>query len=232
MNLQIIEEEIRLYQYNLTRMRGRVERSNQAESILNVLRNNFSLEGPINVIETGASQDWNDGMMGLLFAKICQRTGGKMWMVDIDETAIEKSKSVFQSEGISCIEFIVDDSVNFLKNFQDEVHLIHLDSWDLNLKNPFPSALHGWKEFEAIKDKVSDQTIIIIDDNYMEGTWVQWNYVTESEIISSETVMISYPCVGKASHIWSWVQQPENQWELLSENIAGENVKVICKKNK
>jgi predicted O-methyltransferase YrrM len=231
MNLQIIEEEIRVYQDKLKKMNGRSERSNQSESILNVLKDYFTYEGPINIIETGASQDWNDGMMGLLFAKISERTGGKMWMVDIDENAIEKSKHVFQEEGISCVEFVLGDSVNFLKNFYDDVHIIHLDSWDLNLKNPFPSALHGWREFEAIADKISDQTVVIVDDNYLRGTWVQWNYVTDSEIVSSETISINYPCVGKASHIWWWVQQPENGWKLLSKNIVGENIKVICKKN-
>ena len=232
MNIEIIKEQVDRYKNRLQQMNGRPERSNQADSILKVLIENFKTEGPINIIETGASQDWNDGMMGLLFAKISQETGGKMWMVDIDENVIKKSKSVFQEEGISCVEFVVGDSVNFLKNFHDNVHIIHLDSWDLDLKDPFPSALHGWREFEAIMDKISEQTIVIVDDNYLQGTWVQWNYVTNSEIVSSETVSINYPCVGKASHIWWWVQQPENEWKLLSKNIPGENVKVICKKNK
>ena len=230
MNLQIIEEEIRVYQVKLIKMNGRSERFYQAENILHVLKDHFTCEGPINIVETGASQDWSDGMMGLLFAKISERTGGKMWMVDIDENVIKKSKSVFQEEGISCVEFVVGDSVNFLKNFHDGVHIIHLDSWDLDLKDPFPSALHGWREFEAIMDKISEETIVIVDDNYLQGTWVQWNYVTNSEIVSSENVSINYPCVGKGSHVWWWVQQPENEWKLLSKNIPGENVKVICKK--
>ena len=216
MNIEIIKEQVDRYKNRLQQMNGRLERSNQADSILKVLIENFKTEGPINIVETGASQDWNDGMMGLLFAKISQETVGKMWMVDIDENVIKKSKSVFQEEGISCVEFVVGDSVNFLKNFHDNV----------------PSALHDWREFEAIMDKISEQTIVIVDDNYLQGTWVQWNYVTNSEIVSSETVSINYPCVGKASHIWWWVQQPENEWKLLSKNTSGENVKVICKKNK
>ena len=83
-------------------MSGRSERSTQADSILKVLEKNFKVEGPINIIETGASHKWDDGMMGLLFARICKETGGRMWMVDIDESIIEHAKQVFGNEGIDC----------------------------------------------------------------------------------------------------------------------------------
>lgn len=230
MNIQIIKTQVELYKDQLERMRGRSERSNQADSILKVLESNFKVEGPINIIETGASHNWDDGMMGLLFARICQETGGKMWMVDIDESVIERAKQVFGEEGIDCVTFVVDDSVKFLEEFDGEVHIVHLDSWDLNLFDPMPSALHGWREFSSIKDKLSNDTIVIVDDNYLSGTWVDWNYTSNGQIVRSERVTINYPCVGKGSHIWWWVQQPDNGWELLSENNAGQNVKVICKK--
>lgn len=230
MNIEIIKEQVDRYKNRLQQMNGRPERSNQADSILKVLIKNFKTEGPINIIETGASQDWNDGMMGLMFAKISQETGGKMWMVDIDQTIIEKSKEIFGQQGITCVEFIVQDSVDFLKSFNDKVDIIHLDSWDLDLMNPFPSALHGWREFDTIKDKITNNTIVIVDDNFLDGTWVDWNHMINGEFVSTERVTISYPCVGKGSHIWWWVQQPENGWKLLSENTAGQNIKVICKK--
>ena len=231
MNLQIIQEQAEIYKYNLKQKNGRSERSEQLDSIVKTLKDHFSVEGPINIIETGASHNWNDGMMGLFFAQISQQTGGKMWMVDIDENIISRAKQIFQDEGITCVEFVVDDSVSFLKKFNDKVDLVHLDSWDLDLMNPFPSALHGWREFDAIKDKLTNDTIVIVDDNFLDGTWVDWNHMINGESFSTERVTISYPCVGKGSHIWWWVQQPENDWKLLSENTAGQNIKVICKKN-
>ena len=231
MNLQIIQEQAEIYKYNLKQKNGRSERSEQLDSIVKTLKDHFSVEGPINIIETGASHNWNDGMMGLFFAQISQQTGGKMWMVDIDENIISRAKQIFQDEGITCVEFVVDDSVSFLKKFNDKVDLVHLDSWDLDLMNPFPSALHGWREFDAIKDKLTNDTIVIVDDNFLDGTWVNWNHMINGEFVSTERVTISYPCVGKGSHIWWWVQQPENGWKLLSENTAGQNIKVICKKN-
>jgi predicted O-methyltransferase YrrM len=230
MNLQIIQELAEIYKYNLKQKNGRSERSEQVDSIVKTLKDHFSVEGPINIIETGASHDWNDGMIGLFFAQISQQTGGKMWMVDIDENNLNRSKEVFHQEGITCVEFIIDDSVNFLNNFDKEVHIIHLDSWDLNLLDPFPSALHGWREFEAIKDKISENTIVIVDDNYLGGSWVDWNFFSYDKIVSTEKNTIDYPCVGKGSHVWWWVQQPQNGWKLLSENIVGQNIKVICKK--
>jgi spermidine synthase len=230
MNIEIIRKEVEVYKDQLQRMDGRSERSSQADSILKVLEQHLKTEGPINIIETGASHNWDDGMMGLLFARISQHTGGKMWMVDIDKDIIEHSKEVFKNEGITCVEFIVGDSVKFLEDFNERVDIVHLDSWDLNLFDPFPSALHGWREFISIKDKLSNESIVIVDDNYLSGTWVDWNHTINGQIVRTEKITINYPCVGKGSHIWWWVQQPENGWELLSENIAGQNVKVICKK--
>lgn len=230
MNIDIIRNEVETYKEQLQRMNGRSERSTQADSIFKVLESHFKTEGSINIVETGASHNWDDGMMGLLFARITQKTGGKMWMVDIDKDVIESSRGVFKNEGIDCVEFVVGDSVKFLKDFNEKVDIIHLDSWDLNLFDPFPSALHGWREFEQIKDKVSNETIIIVDDNYLAGTWVDWNHTVDGNTIKTERITIEYPCVGKGSHIWWWVQQPENGWDLLSENIAGQNLKIICKK--
>lgn len=231
MNLQIIKEQAEIYKYKLRIKNGRSERSEQVDSIVTILKNNFLVEGPINIIETGASHDWNDGMMGLFFAQIVQQTGGKMWMVDIDGNNINKAKEVFHQEGITCVEFIVDDSINFLENFDQDVHIIHLDSWDLNLLDPFPSALHGWREFDTIKNKISKNTIVIVDDNYLGGSWVDWNFLSDDKIISTERITIDYPCVGKGAHILFWVQQPKNNWKLLSENIVGKNIKIICKQN-
>ena len=231
MNIEVIKEQVVDYKRKLISNNGRSDRIYQIDQIFEVLEKEIDHNQPLNIIETGASHSWDDGLMGLFFAKICQMTGGKMWVVDINESVVEKSKEVFELENINCVEFIVDDSVEFLKKFNEKVDLIHLDLWDLDLMNPFPSALHGWREFDAIKDKISNDTIVIVDDNFLDGTWVDWNHMIDGELVSTERVTITYPCVGKGSHIWWWVQQPENGWRLLSENIAGRNIKIICKKN-
>ena len=213
--------------------RGRGDRAKQADTILKSLEQTTLNEGPINIIETGASQNWDDGMMGILFAKIAQRTGGKMWVVDIDPNILERARIKFGEYGLDFVEFHLGDSVQFLQDFNDRVDMIHLDSWDLNLEDYFPSALHGWREFEAIKDKVDTGTIIIVDDNYLDGSWVNWYEIVDGEYTGEyKKIDITQPCVGKGSHIFWWTQQPNTDWNLLGREhmFAGDNVKIICQK--
>jgi hypothetical protein len=229
-NLQIIFDEVQRYRSELHELCDRTDRVYQLDQITDALLKNFDHKGPINIIETGASQHWMDGMLGLMLARISQRTGGKMWMVDIDPNSIKNSIEIFALHGITCVEFVVEDSVTFLQSFAEDVHIVHLDSWDLNLKDPFPAAFHGWREFDSIKDKVSNDTIVIIDDNYVHGTWVEWNYFSNGQIIDKEFINIEYPFVGKGVHVWWWIQQPQNDWKLLSDGVIGSNFKLICKK--
>lgn len=128
-------------------------------------------------------------------------------------------------------KFYTEDSVSFCKKTQMTFNLIHLDSWDFDLKNPFPSALHGWREFETLQDKTEDGGIIFVDDNFLQGSWVQWNWYNEiGEVIGHEKIDVEYPMVGKGTHVYQFAQINEN-WEILGNHYnKGENIKVIVKK--
>lgn len=232
-NLQIIKQEVENYKVLLKKMNGRADRADQADDILESLTKSFNVNGPLNIIETGASQQWHDGMMGVLFARIAKRTGGQMWVVDIDPTTIAKSKEAFKELDLDFVQFYTGDSVEFLQNFNDRVDLIHLDSWNLNLLDPFPSALHGWREFEAIKDKVNSGCVIMVDDNFLKGSWVNWDSISNGNIIKTNRIDITHPCIGKGAHIYWWAQQSNNDWNLIPFNNfkPGRNVKIICQKN-
>jgi len=207
-------------------------RFRQLNSICDVLETNFELE-KINFLETGTSQNFKDGCLGLFFAYLVKETEGKFYTVDIFEDKVQKTKEILEKYIPNLdARFYVDDSVNFCKNTQMTFNLIHLDSWDFDLKNPFPSALHGWREFETLQDKVEDGGIVIVDDNWMKDSWLQWNWHnSEGEIVSHERIDINYPIVGKGAHVYQYVDSDKN-WELLGNHYnVGENVKVIVKKN-
>ena len=232
-NIDTIRLVIENYKLMLHEKGGRMDRLAQCDDIIEALVGNFEVvEGPINIIETGASQSWDDGMMGVIFAKIAKLTGGQMWVVDIDQNAIDNSKAAFDELGLDFINYHVGDSVEFLQNFEERVDLIHLDSWDLNLKDPFPSAFHGWREFEAIKDKLEPGAVIIVDDNYSEGTWVSWQLIVDGVYTNeSERIDINYPCIGKGTHIKYWAEMPGTGWDLINSNIpSGRSFKVIVQK--
>ena len=59
------------------------------------------------------------------------------------------------------------DSVEFLYKYKpnEDIDLLYLDSYDLDWKNPTPSALHHMKELCAIIPQLKKGCIILIDDN-------------------------------------------------------------------
>ncbi len=202
-------------------------RTNQIEKLMDAIKNELDFE-KIICIETGASQNIGDGCVGLFFAKLCKLTNGEFHSVDIDEDIVSKSKELYLNYNLEAKHY-TQDSVKFLEETSIIPNLIHLDSWDLDLKNPFPSALHGWREFIAIENKMPIGSIIIIDDNFFEGTWIRWDYQDERE---SERIDINYPIVGKGSMIYHFVEEGKSNWKKLSIDSLGQNEKIIYKKIK
>ena len=117
---------------------------------------------PIYVLETGAM--WlpledNSGAFTLVMADLIKNvTGGKIYSVDISPINIEKSKK--NTEGFhEAIEFVVSDSVTYIKNLSDEfaasLDLVYLDSYDFSFPDPHPSAQHHLDELEAIYNRLN-----------------------------------------------------------------------------
>jgi hypothetical protein len=206
-------------------------RHTQADSLYNVLVNHFEFD-KVECIETGASQNLDDGCFGLYLAKIVQSKGGSYHSVDIGEDIVNKSKMIFEKFIPELkVNHSVSDSVKFLEEYNGNPNLVHLDSWDLDLTNPIPSMLHGWLEFVAIKDKMSSGSIILVDDNFLKGTWVNWNWMKEGQITNSEVIDIEYDIIGKGSLVYHWCQKEETEWDLVGDHyIVGDNIKIIIKK--
>lgn len=208
-------------------------RKTQLECVFKILQENLQFE-KLEVIETGASQNFTDGCFGLFFAKLAILSGGIFHSVDIDPDIVEKSKKMFDEILVQeKILHHIGDSVSFLKDYNGSPNLVHLDSWDLDLKNPVPSMLHGWLEFEAIRDKMPPGSICIIDDNFLKGTHVYWNWLDlDGKILNTEIIDITYDIVGKGALVYHWAQNPETDWDLIGGHyeMIGENIKVIVKK--
>jgi hypothetical protein len=208
------------------------EKKEQASSFLKVYSEFFNFS-TIECIETGASQNTKDGCFGLLLAKMCQSTGGVFSSVDLDPDISKKSVALYNSFFSEIqINSHVGDSVEFLKNYGGSPNLIHLDSWDLDLKNPVPSMLHGWLEFDAIRKKMPSGSICLIDDNFLKGTFTWWNLINpEGNILHSEEIETTYDIVGKGALVYHWAKKEETDWDLIGDHYyAGKNIKVIVKK--
>ena len=211
---------------------GRKDRGDQAKSLDKCLKENFNFNY-YEIIETGASQDLLDGCFGLYLAKIANEHEGIFSSVDIDSKTLEKSKSTyFKFLPDFKINHYLGDSVDFLKKYEGNPNLVHLDSWNLDMKNPVPSMLHGWLEFEAIRGKMPSGSICVVDDNFLRGTVVYWNYSDpQGNILSQEEINVDYDIIGKGSLIYHWAKKEDTDWDLIGDHYEiGKNIKLILKK--
>jgi len=206
---------------------GHGDRRRQCHTIIDSINEDFNFEKLV-VLETGSSCNYNDGLFGLFLGFLAKRTNGKMISVDISSDISQRSKKIFD-EVIPELDYSVNvnDSVSFLKNLEEVPNLVHLDSWDFNLFDILPSALHGWEEFKAIESKMEKGSIIIIDDNYPKHSNLQWVY-TDGRV---EKTTVVYPMIGKGAHVYQHVFNNETNWKLIGTHYdSPNNIKIIIQK--
>lgn len=104
--------------------------------------------------------DWSAGLFTKVFSKLCPT--GKLITVDNISTHIEISKII--NEEAKNIEYYVNESVEFLREFQEKADLIYIDTGDLVPVEDI-AELH-LKEVKMIveKDLLAKEGMILIDD--------------------------------------------------------------------
>jgi hypothetical protein len=125
---------------------------------------------PSWIVETGSSAWGTDSSR--LFDSYVATFGGRFWSVDLRlEPILNLRKHISKSSSISC-----NDSVRFLKLWVNKysshrVDLVYLDSWDLDISDPMPAAIHGLKEFFAIAPALRDGSLLLVDDTPASVDW-------------------------------------------------------------
>lgn len=206
---------------------GHGDRRRQCVTLIESLNEDFNFDKVV-VLETGASSNYNDGLFGLFLGYVAKKTNGKMISVDISEKNADLSKKIF-NKVIPELNYSVNvnDSITFIREMEEVPNLVHLDSYDFNLFDILPSALHGWEEFKAIESKMVKGSIIIIDDNYPKGTHMQWVY-NDGRV---KTTTVEYPMIGKGSHVYQHVLHNNTDWKLIGNHYdSPNNIKIILQK--
>lgn len=130
-------------------------------------------EGGI-IVETGSTrmeEDWGAGMATLVFGDFCKSlTQYHLFTVDIDHEVLESCKKITE-EFSTFITYVEGDSAEFLKDFNQTIDLLYLDSMDCpEYDGPesfylLKSQLHQLRELEFSISKLSQNPIILLDDN-------------------------------------------------------------------
>jgi cephalosporin hydroxylase len=128
---------------------------------------------PIGVIETGCvrqQDNWaGDGQSTILFDKYAEfHPGSVVYSVDLDPQATALCRSLVSDR----VWIHTGDSIAWLKSLTDHppaalkhVDLLYLDSYDVDLDDPMPSAVHHLKELVAIAPLLSSGTLVVVDDS-------------------------------------------------------------------
>jgi len=128
------------------------------------------------ILETGTARgkkkflfskpNWKDGMSTLLFAEFTKLNNGQFWSCDIDSKNISNAKKFIRSIN-NQVNFIISDSIQFLKEFDKTVDIIYLDSLDGSLEG---CAEHQLEEAKLSLKIISKNGLILLDDKGQKTT--------------------------------------------------------------
>jgi FkbM family methyltransferase len=131
------------------------------------------LDRPVVIVETGCvrrKEAWEaDGQSTILFDKYAEfHSGSLLLSVDIDPAATALCRSLVRPE----VQIHTGDSVAFLRALVDArppqakpIDLLYLDSFDVDLHNPLPSANHALKELLTAAPLLSHEALVVVDNS-------------------------------------------------------------------
>ena len=122
-------------------------------------------------------------MSTVIFSEYVKHNNGHLYTCDINPNNIKNSKK-FVKVGEKFVTFVVDDSINFLKNFKINIDFLYLDS--LDGQDPFSSE-HQLKEIEASYLKLHKNSLVLLDDKGSK-TKLSFNFLEKNNFkILNET---------------------------------------------
>ena len=120
------------------------------------------------IVETGTLRlpgNWEgDGQSTFMFDALVRESGGALFSIDVTNESIDSARKVCSS----ATQLIANDSVSALHALTQivskQIDLLYLDSFDLDAKNPLPSAIHHALELTAVRPLIGPGTVICVDD--------------------------------------------------------------------
>ena len=125
------------------------------------------------LVETGTARKGllaskSDGASTIVFGLWAKQNNATMHSVDISEDSVKNSQHEVNQQNLSdSVKLHLGDSLEFLKNFEDRVDFLYLDSYDYSKKDrdiQIKSQEHHLLEFKNIENKLHKNTVVLIDD--------------------------------------------------------------------
>ena len=123
--------------------------------------------GGKTIVETGTMRMKDDpaGCSTLLFGAFCQNYDRQLYTVDNSEAHMAISVSETMDYG-KRINYVVQDSIDFLLNFPHQIDLLYLDSMDCDpVGDSTLPQMHQLQEFNAAQHALAPNAVLLMDDN-------------------------------------------------------------------
>lgn len=130
------------------------------------------------ILETGTSREGlkntkGDGGATIVFGKWAQQNSANLHSIDISEESVKGSQDAVNEQGLNdTVTIHLNDSLEFLKTFNQNVDFLYLDSYDYSKTDKdvqLKSQEHHLKEFKTIENKLHKNSIVLIDDCGLPG---------------------------------------------------------------
>lgn len=146
-------------------IKGRVGK--RAEGFAHIFSELAQHKNP-TIIETGClrvANNWEgDGQSTFQFDWYARENRGHVITIDNNQDSIDSARLACSS----VTSAVLNDSVSALNTLSDNINnpvaLIYLDSFDVDLSDPMPSAIHHAMEVMAARSLIGEGTIICVDD--------------------------------------------------------------------
>ena len=145
------------------------------------------------IVETGCTRqpdNWfGDGQSSVVFSTMCDMHDGTLYSVDISADNCRFAKNLTGNRHhIYCGDSVswLQEAENNFDKINRKIDVLYLDSFDLDINNWAPSALHHIYELLSIKRALRPGTLVAVDDNL---------------------VMDDGRHVGKGTFVANWMQQ-------------------------
>jgi len=140
----------------------------RAEGFDVLFQSALALGRSLLIVETGTLRqpgNWEgDGQSTFMFDALVRSCGGALFSIDVTIESIDSARRACSS----ATQLIANDSVSALHALagivSKEIDLLYLDSFDVDPKNPLPSAIHHGLELTAVRPLIGPGTIICVDD--------------------------------------------------------------------
>jgi hypothetical protein len=129
---------------------------------------------PLLIIETGCLRipgNWEgDGQSTFMFDAMVRANGGHFFSIDILPESIDTARRACSS----ATNLICNDSIAALYALSQllpgPAALVYLDSYDLDIDDPMPSAVHHALELAAVRPLIGPGTLVCVDDYAVGST--------------------------------------------------------------